>query len=81
MQSPAWLSPAGLLLVSALCPFLGPFRNTNVREAGDLDRPSLRRFTSPDASIRPDRVMKEPVRCIPNPAHDRLPHREDSEAP
>jgi hypothetical protein len=25
MQSPAWLSPAGLLLVSALCPFLGPF--------------------------------------------------------
>jgi hypothetical protein len=28
MQSPAWLSPAGLLLVSALCPFLGPFRST-----------------------------------------------------
>jgi hypothetical protein len=29
MQSPAWLSPAGLLLVSAPCPFLGPSRNTN----------------------------------------------------
>lgn len=60
---------------------LGPFRNTKAREADDLDRPSLDRITNPDASIRPDRVMKEPVRCIPNPAHDHLPRREDSEAP
>ncbi len=37
IQSPAWLSPAGLLLVSALCPFLGPFINTNARRIGTPD--------------------------------------------
>ena len=40
MQSPAWLSPAGLLLVSALCPFLGPFRSTNARDRPPLSGPA-----------------------------------------
>ena len=42
IQSPAWLSPAGLLLVSALCPFLGPFRNTNARRRSNSERNRVR---------------------------------------
>ena len=38
MQSPAWLSPAGLLLVSALCPFFWSFRSTGARRGSNSDR-------------------------------------------
>ena len=50
MQSPAWLSPAGLLLVSATrVRFLGPFRNTN-DVSRHRDRPPQGR---PCAGCRP----------------------------
>lgn len=59
MQSPAWLSPAGLLPVSALCPFFGPFGNTTAREAGDLDRSSQTGSLDQGAAIRPGVIAVE----------------------